>query len=120
MEKEKNEGKRELINSKELINQKDYQNLLNELKSIIKKGKSNIYKAVDNILVETRRQIGERIVREELKYQDKADYGEYLSKNLAIDLKTNKQRLSEIVRSLTGQLSRTHYVKLIELFGNSE
>jgi len=108
---------------------KEYQNLLEELKSIIEKGRNKSYKAVDNILVETRWQIGERIFREELKYQNKADYGEYLIKNLAIDLDTPKQRLSEIirfykcypiVRSLTGQLSWTHYVELIELENQEE
>ena len=129
MDKIRNEGKKEFINSKKLINQKDYQSLLAELKSIIKKGKSHVYKAVDNILVETRWQIGERIVREELKYQDRAYYGEYLLKNLAIDLNTNKQRLSEIirfykcypiVRSLSGQLSWKHYVTLIPIANQKE
>lgn len=112
-----------------MINQKDYHNLLHELKSILEKGKSRSYKAVDNILVETRWQIGERIVREELKYQNRADYGEYLLKNLAIDLHTVKQRLSEIVRfyqcysivrTLSEQLSWSHYIELIELGSQKE
>jgi predicted nuclease of restriction endonuclease-like (RecB) superfamily len=129
MAKDKNDGERVAVNSKKIINQNDYQNLLNELKSIIEKGKSNVYKAIDNILVETRWQIGERIVREELKYRDRADYGEYLLNNLAIDLNTTKQRLSEIirfykcypiVRSLTGQLSWTHYIELIAIENHKE
>ena len=65
----------------------------------------------------------------ELKYKNKAEYGEYLIKNLAIDLDTPKQRLSEIirfyrcysiVRSLTGQLSWAHYVELIKLEDKKE
>lgn len=106
-----------------------YKNLLQELQSIISKGKNNVYKAVDNILVETRWQMGERIVREELKYKDKADYGEYLIKKLAIDLGVKKQRLSEvirfyncypIVRSLSGQLSWKHYTVLISINNEKE
>jgi len=118
-----------LKSNQEMINQKDYHNLLHELKSILEKGKSRSYKAVDNILAETRWQIGERIAREELKYQNRADYGEYLLKNLAIDLHTVKQRLSEIVRfykcypivrTLSGQLSWSHYIELIELGSQKE
>jgi predicted nuclease of restriction endonuclease-like (RecB) superfamily len=115
--------------SKKIANLKGYQNLLWELKSILQKSKSRSYKAVDNILVETRWQIGERIVREELKYKNKADYGNYLIKNLADDLNTTKQRLSEIirfykcypiVRSLSGQLSWKHYTILISLNNQKE
>jgi len=108
---------------------KNYQNLLWELKSIIEKGKQQSYKTIDNILVETRWQIGERIVREELKYRNRADYGNYLIKNLANDLNTTKQKLSEvirfyrcypIVRTLCGQLSWRHYVLLITIINEKE
>ena len=101
---------------------KDYQSLLQELKSIIDKGLYSAYKAVDNLKVQTYWQIGERIVREELKYKDRADYGKYLVDNLAIDLNINRRRLYEIiqfyqaypiVRSVTAQLSWTHYTRLI-------
>jgi hypothetical protein len=121
--------KKELGGLKKIINQKDYQNLLNELKSIIEKGKSRVYKTVDNTLVETRWQMGERIVREELKYRDKADYGKYLLKNLAVDLNTARPRLSKIirfykcypiVRTLCEQLSWRHYVLLITIVDNKE
>ncbi|MHB8903578.1 MAG: PDDEXK nuclease domain-containing protein [Patescibacteria group bacterium] len=129
VKKVKSEEKKETIVSNKLVAQNDYQNLLHELKSIIEKGKSNVYKAVDNNLVETRWQIGERIVREELKYQDRADYGEYLLKNLAIDLNTARPRLSEIirfykcysiVRTLCEQLSWRHYVLLITIVNQKE
>jgi hypothetical protein len=65
---------------------KDYQTLLQELQSILLKGQYTAYKAVDNIKVQTYWQIGERIVREELQHKDRADYGEYLVENLAVDL----------------------------------
>ena len=120
---------KKIKNNKEQIKHKDYQDLLKELKSIIDKGKNKSYKAVDNILVETRWQIGERIFREELKYKNKADYGEYLIKYLAVDLDTTKQRLSEIirfyrcypiVRSLSGQLSWKHYTILVPIEDQKE
>lgn len=114
--------------NKKLKNE-SYKNLLQELQSIISKGKNSAYKAVDNILVETRWQMGERIVREKLKYQDRAEYGEYLIKKLALDLGIKKQRLSEvirfyncypIVRSMSGQLSWKHYTVLISIDNKKE
>jgi hypothetical protein len=75
------------ITSKNLVaRDKDYQSLLTELKSIVAKGQYQAYKAVDNIRVQTYWQIGERIVREELKQKDRAGYGEYLVDNLIVDL----------------------------------
>ena len=103
---------------------KDYKSLLQELQSILSKGQIKAYKAVDNIKVQTYWQLGERIVREELKHKDRADYGKYLIDSLTIDLNTPKRRLYEIVRfyrtypivrSVTAQLSWTHYVSLIEI-----
>ena len=63
---------------------KDYQSLLAELNSIIAKGQIKAYQAVDNIRVQTYWQLGERIVREELKQKNRADYGLYLINNLAV------------------------------------
>jgi hypothetical protein len=103
---------------------KDYQNLLTELKSIIAKGQFKAYQAVDNIRVQTYWQIGERIVREELKQKDRADYGKYLITNLALDLGIIRQeiyrivkfyRLYEIVATVSRQLSWSHYEILIEV-----
>lgn len=107
---------------KEIKSDKDYQYLLKELKSIIAKGQYAAYKALDNILVQTYWQIGERIVREELKHKNRADYGKYLIENLAVDLGIKRRRLYEIikfyhaytiVRSVSAQLSWTHYITLI-------
>jgi len=108
----------------ELRVSKDYQNLLQELRSIMSKGLYKAYKAIDNIKVQTYWQIGERIVREELKHQDRADYGKYLVENLAIDLTIKKRRLYEIVRfyrhyeivrTVSAQLAWSHYLELIEV-----
>ena len=104
--------------------EKDYKNLVSELQGILDNGLKTVYKAVDNIKVQTYWQIGERIVREELKYKDRADYGKKLVENLSLDLGIKKQRLYEIlqfyrtypiVRALHGQLSWYHYLELIKI-----
>ena len=108
---------------------KDYQNLVHELKDILNTGLYTAYKAVDNIKVQTYWQIGERIVREELKYKDKADYGKYLIENLAKDLHIGRSLLFEIVKfydtypivhALRGQLSWTQYRQLIKIDDNQK
>ncbi len=108
---------------------KDYKNLLEELRSILSENLYKAYKAVDNIKVQAYWQLGERIVREELKREDRADYGKYLINNLSVDLGIKKRRLYEIVkfyrcyeivRSVTAQLSWTHYVCLIDIENEKE
>jgi len=100
-----------------LIVNKDYKNLLHELKSIVDKGLHSAYKAVDNLKVQTYWQIGERIIREELKHK-RADYGLHLIKNLSADLKIDKRLLYDtmlfykafpIVNMLCSQLSWSHF-----------
>jgi len=107
---------------KNLRADRNYQNLLGELQSILSKGLHKAYKAVDNIKVQTYWQVGERIVREELAHKDRADYGQHLVENLVVDLGIKRQRLYEIikfhrtypiVRALRGQLSWRHYLVLI-------
>ena len=104
--------------------EKDYQHLVQDLKSILDKGLSKAYKAVDNIKVQTYWQIGERIVREELKYKNRAEYGKALVENLAVDLGFKKRRLHEIVqfyniypivRTVSAQLGWSHYLDLIKM-----
>ncbi|HHE38181.1 MAG TPA: DUF1016 family protein [Candidatus Cloacimonetes bacterium] len=113
----------------EQIDKQNYQYLLEELKSIISKGRYTAYKSVDNIKVQTYWQIGERIVREEMKFKDRANYGKYLIRNLGSDLDVNRQRLYEIVkfyrifpivRALHGQLSWNHYLCLIGVENEKE
>ena len=103
---------------------KNYQHLLGDIQSLIDKGKYKAYKAFDNILVQTNWQIGERIVREELKQKDRADYGKFLISNLALDLSIDRKELYKIVKfyryyenvgSLIRQLSWTHYYQLINI-----
>ncbi len=115
--------------NKDAIKQSDYQNVLHELKEIIIRGENRAYKAVDNIKVQTYWQIGERIVREELKNKDRAEYGKYLIDNLAGDLEISRRLLYQIygfykvypiVQTLSAQLSWSHYVELIELSDEKE
>lgn len=103
---------------------KGYQNLLHELQGILSKGQYSAYKAVDSIKVQSYWQLGERIVREELKYKDRADYGKGLIKNIAVDLRLDKKKLHKIIKfyrlyekvvTLSRQLSWNHYVELIKV-----
>jgi predicted nuclease of restriction endonuclease-like (RecB) superfamily len=116
--------KKSIVSGKQGLDARSYMVLLQELKSILTKGQYAAYKAVDNIRVQTYWQLGERIAREELKHRDRADYGKYLIYNLAVDLGIKRQRLYEfvqfyraykIVRSVSGQLSWTHYRVLIAI-----
>lgn len=109
---------------KQLLNTQEYKALLNELKDILSKGQYAAYKAVDNIRVQTYWQMGERIVREELKHKERADYGDYLIANLTLDLQMSKRNLYRIIKfyrcyqkvvSLTPQLSWTHYYWLVDI-----
>lgn len=106
-----------------------YNNLLQELQSILDTGLTKAYKAVDNIKVQTYWQIGERIVREELQNKERARYGEFLIENLAVDLGISKRNLHEIVqfyntypivRTLSAQLSWSHYTTLIRVDNEKE
>jgi hypothetical protein len=116
--------------SKDLVpRDKNYQNLLSDLKSIITKGQYKAYKAVDNIRVQTYWQLGERIVREELKHEDRADYGKYLVDNLTVDLDIGRRLLYRIVQfyrtypivsTLRTQLSWAHYRELIVIEDSKE
>lgn len=114
---------------KSLTNPSDYRKVLYELKEIIIKGQNKAYKAVDNIKVQTYWQIGERIVREELKNKERAEYGKYLVNNLSVDLNISRRLLYQIykfykiypiVQTLSAQLSWSHYIELIELSDSKE
>jgi predicted nuclease of restriction endonuclease-like (RecB) superfamily len=116
-------------NEKQIIDTKGYQNLLQEVKGLLDSGLKKAYKAVDNIKVQTYWQVGERIVKEELKYKDRANYGEYLIKNLTEDLKIKKRLLYRsvqfyntypIVSALQTQLSWYHYLELIRVDNEKE
>jgi len=100
----------------------DYRTLFNDIKGILENAQYRAYKTVDNIRVQTYWQIGERIVREELRHKERADYGAKIILKLAGDLNIIKRDLYRmlqfykaypIMTSLMSQLSWTHYVILV-------
>ena len=104
------------------IANRDYKILFNDIRSILGKAQYRAYKTVDNIRVQTYWQIGERIVREELRHKERADYGAKIILKLAGDLNIIKRDLYRmlqfykaypIMTSLMSQLSWTHYVILV-------
>lgn len=116
------------INQKE-VNNSDYKSLVQELQSIISQGQHQAYKTVDNIKVQAYWQIGERIVREEMKNKERAKYEEYLINNLTIDLGIGRRLLYEIinfyrvypiVHTVCAQLSWSHLRLLIKLNNDKE
>jgi len=100
-----------------------YNNLLLDIKSILGKGLTKAYKAVDNIKVQTYWQVGERIVRDEIKYQ-RADYGQQIIKQLSIDLEIHERTMYRILKfykiypiltTVLSELTWSHYLELIDI-----
>jgi len=111
--------------SKELEKQipKGYKTLREDISYLLQKAKLQAYKAVDNIRVQTYWQIGERIVREELK-TERADYGQKVLSLLAKDLCVSRPELSRMIEfyraypisaTVSHQLSWSHYRELIPI-----
>ena len=107
----------------------DYNQILGDIRSILKKGVSKAYKAVNNLRVQTYWQIGERIVRDELEHKGRADYGKQIIEKLAIDLEFSRAtmfsivafyRTYPIVQTLSGQLSWSHYLEFIRIENKNE
>ncbi|MCK4492079.1 MAG: DUF1016 family protein [Candidatus Altiarchaeales archaeon] len=107
----------------------DYDQLLRDIKSILQRGLSKAYKAVDNLRVQTYWQIGERIVREELEHKERADYGKRVIEDLAKDIGFRRDELYRIVQfyrtypivvTVSRQLSWSHYLELIKIENKEE
>ncbi|MBC8182704.1 DUF1016 family protein [candidate division KSB1 bacterium] len=106
-----------------------YDDLLRDVKSIIEKGLSRVYQAVDNLKVQTYWQVGERIVREELAHKERAGYGKRVAERLAIDLNFSESNIWRMVQfyrtypilaSVMRELSWTHYIYLIIIQNQEE
>ncbi|OGJ52303.1 hypothetical protein A2335_02900 [Candidatus Peregrinibacteria bacterium RIFOXYB2_FULL_32_7] len=69
-----------------LYSQKDSKSLIQDIGSIFEEGKKQAYKIVNNILVETYREIGKRIVEFEQKGKITSQYGSKLLINLSKEL----------------------------------
>jgi predicted nuclease of restriction endonuclease-like (RecB) superfamily len=106
-----------------------YEQLLIDVRSILENGRIGAYKAVDNLRVQTYWQIGDRVVREELKHKDRADYGKRVIEYLARDLGFLRRlmfrivqfyRAYPIVSTLSTQLSWSHYMEFITVKNEEE
>ena len=100
-----------------------YNSLLRDIKSILEKGLTKAYKAVDNIKVQTYWQVGERIVRDEIQFQ-RADYGQQIIKQLATDLDLHERTMYRILKfyktypiltTVLSELTWSHYLELIDI-----
>ena len=100
-----------------------YNQLLGDVRSILQRGLSKAYKAVDNLRVQTYWQIGERIVREEIN-QKRAGYGEEIVKKLSVDLDIHERTLYRVLKfykvypiltTVLSELSWSHYLLLIDV-----
>ena len=99
-------------------------NIVNEIKSIIVQGREQAILKVDNIRVLMYWKIGKRIFEEEQHGKDRAEYGTFLIKSLAIELQPEygsgfsarqleryRQffRMFPITSALRTQFNWTHY-----------
>lgn len=100
----------------------DYNEILNDIKYLLDRAKSQAYKAVDNIRVQTYWQIGERIAREELKFKSRAEYGKNIIKRLAKDINFSPALIWRLLQfyktypilvTVSRELSWSHYEVLI-------
>ena len=117
----------QLLKQKEKKKKLDkYNQLLGDIKSILQRGLSKAYKAVDNLKVQTYWQIGERIFREEIN-QKRAGYGEEIIKILSVDLKIHERTLYRVLKfykiypiltTVLSELSWSHYLMLIDIKDN--
>ncbi len=107
----------------------EYRKVLDDIRYLLDKAKSQAYKAVDNIRVQTYWQIGERLVREEIKNKNRADYGLKIIEKISDDLGFNKRELYRIVQfyksypilsQVATQLSWSHYLELIIIVDENE
>jgi len=101
-----------------------YDELLRDVRQILETTRARAYQAIDNLRVQAYWQVGERIVREELRQGGRAGYGEQAVGRLANDLGFGRRdayrmlrfyRTYPIVTALNPQLSWTHYTVLIGL-----
>lgn len=72
---------------KKLTTQTNYNHLLANIGEILKNGRKQAYKTINNILVQTYWEIGKLIVEFEQKGKTKAEYGTHLFEKVAKDLK---------------------------------
>ena len=105
-------------------------NLIKDIKSIIEESKKIVVKNVNIIMLHTYWRIGKRIVEEEQKGNERAEYGSALLKELSKELtkeygrgfsRSNLQSMRMLFlnykkcQTLSGKLSWSHYLLLLAI-----
>ena len=117
-----------IINKGEIEKLEGYNEILQDIQSLLQRATNKAYKAVDNLRVQTYWQIGERMDRGVLENKERADYGERVIERLSTDLGFQKRllyrmlqffRAYPIVSTLSTQLSWSHYQELM-LFSDAD
>lgn len=62
------------------------ENYVEDIRAILQKAREYTYRTINNVMVQAYWLIGERIVRQEQKGKDRADYGAYIVKQLSQEL----------------------------------
>lgn len=112
-----------------IYSQKDYKHLIKDISFIFERGKKQAYKAVNNILVQTYREIGKRIVEFEQKGKFNSKYGSKVLPKLSKELSHYGKGFSRsnivymrlfyikypIGETLSHQLGWSHYLELLKV-----
>ena len=116
-----------------LHSQKNYKNLIQDIGSILEKGRKEAFEAINNILIQTYWEIGKRIVKFEQHGKTTAEYGTELLDKVSKDLKTqfgkgfSRRNVLDMRRfyalypkwqTVSAELSWSHYVQLIGIDDN--
>ncbi|MBE6326177.1 MAG: DUF1016 domain-containing protein [Bacteroidales bacterium] len=114
--------------NKQVINNEDI--LLRDVRSIIESARSNAVRSVDFCRVQMYWQLGQRIFEEEQQGKERADYGKYLTRNLAkrlepefgsgfgvrqLEQARQFYRTYPIANTLRSQLNWSQYRRLIQI-----
>ena len=109
-------------------------NYINEIKKILKNARQKAYTAVNSAMVEAYWEIGRRIVEEEQRGKERAEYGKEIVKNLSKELTEEfgkgfgRRTLWEMrklyvyfsdyekVRTLFAQLTWSHFQKVLRVY----
>ena len=105
-------------------------NVLNDIRQIIETGRREAYAAAGQAAIATYWNIGKRIVEEEQQGKERADYGSYLTRNLAkmlepeygsgfgvrqLEQARQFYRTYPIANTLRSQLNWSQYRRLIQI-----
>ena len=107
---------------KKSVLMRKYNDLINSVGFLLEKTRREAYSQINQILVKTYWEIGERIAREEFKRKERADYGKKLINRLSEDLEFDKRllyrmlqfyKLYPILPQVATELSWSHYFELL-------